>query len=111
MKIENVGPDSHNTYADVSRDTRKCKYAPSYLCAVPTKLDTPENRLPTTNVTCLRPSYRGRIVTPDAFAAPIDFLCTYANEGDTPIHKRSCARRIIYAVCVRLTSGVKLFPI
>ena len=38
-KLERNGPDSQKTYADVSRDTpRKCKYAPSYLCAVLTEL-------------------------------------------------------------------------
>ena len=57
------------------------------------------------------PSYRGRIFTLGAFAAPIDFLCTYANEGDTPIHERTGAGRIIYAVYVSRMPGVKLFPI
>ena len=38
------------------------------------------------------PVYRGRIVTLDVFGAPIDFLFTYANEGDTPIHERTSVR-------------------
>ena len=74
---------------------------------MPTELDTPENRLHPTDVTFLR----RRIFTLDVFGAPIDFLFTYANEGDAPIHERTCARRIIYAVCVSHMSGVKLFPI
>ena len=69
-----LGPDSQSTYADVSRDTpHKCKCAPSYLCAVPTELDTPENRLLPTDVTFLRWRILGAYLRWTYLALPLIF--------------------------------------
>ena len=71
---------------------------------MPTELDTPENRLHPTDVTFLRRRIVGAYL-------PWPPYCKYANKGETLIHERSCARRIIYAVYVSRTPDVKLFPI
>ena len=89
----------------VSANMRRRIYAPCPQTEILLKIGSSDRRnLPT-------PAYRGRIFTLDASAAPIDFLFKYGNEGDTSIHESTCARRIIYPVCVSRTSGVKLFPI
>ena len=83
-----IGPDSQSTYIDVSRDTPcKCKYAPSYLCAVPTKLDTPENRLHPTDVTFIRRRIIGaylrwpQVVLPLISYSPMQMreICQFTN--------------------------------
>ena len=57
--------------------------------------DTPEILASSDRRKCPTPSYPGRIFTLAARGASVDLRVEYANDLDTPIHERTCARRIL----------------
>ena len=104
---KNLGPDSQSTCADVSRDTpRKCKYAPSYLCAMLTNRDTPKNRVYPTDVTCLRRRIVGAYLRWTHLALP---LFCYSNMQMREI-RRFTNVRALDAVCVKSYVRLKVMP-